>query len=194
MGDDGIAGDAPVLSHSRENEWGWIFGLLCQAPKEERLAFRIPFTVLYKNGAFPPTSAHQCYYTGKDGRITRAGSDRKAQWNQFAPFLSDGIHGKRDNPPVCTLRLAHGSGLEVEVLTMPELRAFLRGENLKSRAPDVHSLQQLVPGCAGTLLRCDVSNGAEPDAPFFKHIFTVWRVAAPVRGHPPVCVRSTAAR
>jgi len=50
---------APLLTRSRETEWGWIFDLLCSVPKEDRMQLRVPFSVIYRNGAFPPTSCEK---------------------------------------------------------------------------------------------------------------------------------------
>ena len=96
----------------------------------------------------------QCFFTAKDGRITRAGAEKKEKWPTWAPFMTSGPPiGKRENPPVATLRIAAGERLNVHPLSMPELQSYLEGNAFKMQASDVHSLQQLVPGCGGSCLR-----------------------------------------
>jgi hypothetical protein len=81
----------------------------------------------------------QCYFSAKDGRITRAGTEKKEKWSTWAPFMSEhSMVSKREKSPVATLRLVQGDRLAVYPLTMAELHEYLSGAKFKAQAADVH--------------------------------------------------------
>jgi hypothetical protein len=81
----------------------------------------------------------QCYFSAKDGRITRAGSEKKEKWSTWAPFMSErSLVSKREKSPVATLRLVQGDRLAAHPLTMAELQEYLSGAKFKAQAADVH--------------------------------------------------------